>query len=74
MIVKLKTNLGSNDFPDMPFLEGEEHEVSEAAGQKLVRLKLADDVTPPPKPVVAKPEPEAPKATTPPAKTSKHSK
>ena len=64
MLVKLLTNLGSNDFPGMPFLDGEKHDVSDEVGAKLVRLRLATDVTPPPKPAVkvepiAKAEPEA---------------
>jgi len=59
MLVQLKTNLGSNDFPGMPYLDGETREVSEDVGEKLVTLGLAIDVTPepPPAPVVA----EAPK-------------
>lgn len=55
MLVKLKTNLGSNDFPGMPYLEGETHEVSESVGMQLVSLSLAIDITPPPAPVVAAP-------------------
>jgi hypothetical protein len=76
VLVKLKTNLGSNDFPGMPFLEGEKREVTDDIGQKLVRLKLAEDVTPPPEPPKAakperKPEP-TPEAH--PAKTTKPTK
>lgn len=57
MLVKLKTNLGSNDFPDHPFMEGEEREVSTAVGERLIALRLAVDITPEPKPVVAQPAP-----------------
>lgn len=51
MRIKCRTNLGSNDFPGMPFLEGEEHDVTDIVGAKLVTLRLADDVTPLPEPV-----------------------
>jgi hypothetical protein len=54
MHVKLLTNLGSQDFPGMPFLEGETHEVADTVGAALVRRKLALDVTPPPREAVAK--------------------
>jgi len=46
MRVKLLTNLGSNDFPEHRFLEGEEHEIDDSTGGKLVAKKLAVDVTP----------------------------
>ena len=53
MLVQLTTNLGSNDFPDMPYLDGETREVNEFIGAKLVRLGVAINVTPePPAPVV----------------------
>lgn len=45
MKVKLKCNLGTNDFPDSPLPEGE-HEVTDTFGAKLVALKLAEDITP----------------------------
>lgn len=51
MLVKLLTNLGSHDYPDSPYLEGEEREVSGALAEKLLRNKHAIDVTPTPKPV-----------------------
>jgi len=57
MRVKILLNLGSNDFPGHPYLEGEEHEVVDRLGAKLVRCGLAVDVTPPP--VESEPEPEA---------------
>ncbi len=66
MVVQLLTNLGSNDFPGYPFKDGETHEVTDLFGAKLVRLKLAVDVTPAPKAAEPKeatgPEEEAPKA------------
>lgn len=72
MLVKLKTNLGSNDFPDHPFMEGEEREVSTAVGERLITLRLAVDITPEPVPV-PKQEPAAQvaTATAPKFKTSK---
>lgn len=47
MKVTLLTNLGSNDFPEHPFLEGETHEVTDEIGTRLVRGRLAVDVTEP---------------------------
>lgn len=47
MKVTLLTNLGSNDFPGHPFLEGETHEVTTEVGTRLVRGRLAVDVTEP---------------------------
>lgn len=43
MRVRVKCNLGTDDFPDSPLTEGE-HEVSETFGAQLVGLKLADEV------------------------------
>lgn len=51
MIVKLLTNLGSMEFPGHPYREGEEHEVEQPFGERLVKRKLAMDITPPPPPV-----------------------
>jgi hypothetical protein len=48
MRIKVLCNLGTNDFPETPFLDGEEHEVNQELGEKLVRLRLAVDITPPP--------------------------
>lgn len=64
MRIKVLTNLGTNDFPETPFKEGEEHDVTDELGGKLVRLRLAVDVTPPPTPkpipvVATKQEPAA---------------
>lgn len=72
MRVKLLTNLGSNDFPDHPFMDGEEYDVSAELGAKLLALRLAVDVTPEPVPV-PKQEPAAiaAPATAPKFKTSK---
>lgn len=47
MKVRLLCNLGTNDFPLTPFEEGEEPEVSDDLGTRLVRAKLAVDITPP---------------------------
>lgn len=47
MKVRLLCNLGTNDFPHTPFKEGEEPEVADDLGAKLVRAKLAIDITPP---------------------------
>lgn len=52
MRVKLLCNLGTNDFPATPFRDGEEHDVTDDLGMKLVRRKLALDVTPQPAPPV----------------------
>lgn len=56
--VKLLTNLGSIEFPEHRFLEGEEHEVDDSFGERLVRRKLAVDITPPPAVVGEATEPE----------------
>jgi hypothetical protein len=52
MRIKVLTNLGTNDFPESPFKDGEEHEVNDELGSKLIRLRLAVDITPPPAPKV----------------------
>lgn len=48
MKVRILTNLGSVEFPDNRYLEGEEHEVDPSFGERLVRRKLAVDITPAP--------------------------
>ena len=57
MKVKILTNLGSQDYPDCPYMEGECHEVEEALGLKLLRNRhaaaVAADETPAPKPAKA---------------------
>lgn len=57
MNVKILTNLGSQDYPDCPYLEGECHDVSEVLGLRLVRNKhavaIAAEETPAPKPAKA---------------------
>ena len=89
MRIKLLCNLGTNDFPETPFKDGEEHEVSDQLGRSLVAQRLAKDITPAAapeaEPVVVKeepkPEPVAEKPAAPvkaepakPAVTSKQSK
>lgn len=59
MRIKVLANLGTSEFPDSPFKEGEEHEVSETLGSLLVRRRLADDITPPDPIPVPKQEPAA---------------
>lgn len=75
MRIKVTTNLGTNEFPDSPFLDGEEHDVNERLGELLVRRNLAVEITPLPKPipVIPKQEPavETAPATAPKFKTSK---
>lgn len=58
MKVRILTNLGRNEFPEYPLLEGEEHEVSEGLGESLVKRKLAVDITPLPPVVAVAIEPE----------------
>jgi hypothetical protein len=72
MLVRVTMNLGTNEFPDSPFLEGEEHEVTETLGNVLVQRNLAVDITPATIPV-PKQEPavETVLATAPKTKTSK---
>lgn len=48
MRVKILTNLGSVEFPENRYLENEEHEVPDSFGERLVKRKLAVNVTPPP--------------------------
>ncbi len=55
MKIKMKTSLGSRDFPELPFVEDREYEVTELVGFKLVGLNLAIDITPAPQPVVPAP-------------------
>lgn len=75
MKVRILTNLGSQDYPDCPYLEGETHNVGEALAAKLIANRHAvkiDEPKPEPAPVIAKletPEPTAPKAVAPTAKT-----
>jgi len=75
MRIQVTTNLGTNEFPDSPFLDGEEHDVNERLGELLVRRNLAVDITPPSKPipVIPKQEPagETAPATAPKFRTSK---
>jgi hypothetical protein len=61
MLVKLTTNLGSNDFPGMPYLDGETHEVSDTVGAKLVSQSLAVEIVPEPPASVVVAEESAPK-------------
>ena len=44
MRVKMLLSLGSLEFPDCPFHEGEEHEVSDSLGAKLVSKRLASEI------------------------------
>lgn len=55
MKVRILTNLGSVEFPDNRYLEGEEHEVEPSFGAQLVRRKLAVDITPSPVVEVSQP-------------------
>lgn len=61
MQVKLLTNLGKNQFPDTPYQEGEQHEVSDQLGAILLRRSLAVEITPEPskkpEPVIESPAP-----------------
>lgn len=68
----MMANLGTSEFPDSPFLDGEEHDVSDALGNQLVRRNLAEDITPEPIPVpTQEPAVVAASATAPKPKTSK---
>jgi hypothetical protein len=79
MFVNINTNLGTNDYPETSFLEGEVHEVSDDLGRKLVARKHASEVVPPQsaqKPKVAeveepKPAPKAVELTAKPSKSNK---
>lgn len=44
MQVEVLVNLGSNDYPGLPYLAGETHEVSEAVGKRLVANGHAREV------------------------------
>lgn len=64
MQVEVLVNLGSNDYPGLPYLAGEIHEVSEAIGQRLVANGHARkvEVQAPAEPAPAEPQ-VAPAAT-----------
>jgi hypothetical protein len=42
--VKIKTNLGTNQFPDMPYREGDVKDVPAAIGELLVKRRLAEEI------------------------------
>lgn len=44
MQVKLKTNLGTNQFPEMPYREGDLKEVADGVGALLIRKGWAEEV------------------------------
>lgn len=44
MQVKIKTNLGTNQFPDMPYREGDVRDVPDEVGAFLVRKRWAEEV------------------------------
>lgn len=44
MQVKIKTNLGTNQFPEMPYRDGDLKEVSDDVGAMLVRKGWAEEV------------------------------
>lgn len=44
MQVKIKTNLGTNQFPDMPYREGDVKDVPAAIGELLVKRRLAEEI------------------------------
>lgn len=44
MQVKLKTNLGTMQFPDMPYREGDVKDVPDAVGAMLVKKRWAEEV------------------------------
>lgn len=44
MLLKIKANLGSADFPGLPLLEDEVHEVSEPVAARLLKRRLAEPV------------------------------
>lgn len=52
MQIKLLTNLGSNDWPGLPWLEGETHEVNDLLGKRMIHARVAVEVE-----VIPKPEP-----------------
>jgi len=44
MKILLRVNLGSREFPDFPFMEGETHIVSKDLGELLIRRGFALEV------------------------------
>ena len=59
MKVRIKTNLGSAEFPEMPWQADEERDVADDVGARLIARGVAEDAAPPvPAP---KPEQEPPK-------------
>ncbi len=46
MKIRIKTNLGTRDFPGKPWLAGEEHEVDDSVGALLVSRGVAEDLSP----------------------------
>lgn len=74
MLIEVLVNLGSNDFPESPFKEGERHEVTEQLGKRLIGFRLAKDVTTQCEPVVEVEVPQAvaaPEAEKPAEKTNR---
>jgi len=53
MKVEILTNLGSIDFPDAPFLEGQIQEVAEPLGSRLIARRVAR-LVPEPEPMADK--------------------
>ena len=49
MKVEVLVNLGTNEFPETPFCEGETHEVDGKLGAKLVAQRLAREIPEEPK-------------------------
>jgi hypothetical protein len=45
MKVRILTNLGTNDFPEHPFLDGEEHDVPDEVASKMFRMGVAARVS-----------------------------
>lgn len=66
MRIKALTNFGGNDYPDLPLQEGEEADVSDEIGSRIVARKHAVEVPAPPKP---ERKPTTPKAVEPPAES-----
>lgn len=61
MKIRIRTNLGSVEFPKMPWREGEEHEVDETLGASLIARGVAEacpqpETPRPPKSVAAVPD------------------
>lgn len=44
MRVKIKTNLGTNQFPDMPYRAGDVKDVPQSVGELLVKRRLAEEI------------------------------